>query len=183
MARVILSVCRPLQDALHKWAPTLILESDKTSQEQHFSGPCMSLTPSGESLSLSLTLSLIYNVHPDPLLQFFFLLPHAPHPSVTTDLLALFCVIALTQASWSAPIMFCLLALPRAHRAVRKSALFLAPIRSYLKSPSQTCDCTGLGWRPPDFQLRQQPVLFRPAAVLNRQQTVPFVVTCQWFSQ
>lgn len=63
--------------------------------------------------------------------------------------------------------MFCLLALPRAHRAVRKSALFLASIRSYLKSPSQPCNCDGLLWRPPDFQLRQRRVLFRPAVVLG----------------
>lgn len=109
------------------------------------------------TLCFPFSLRLIEHVHTNPLLQFLFLLPHTSHPSVTTDPLALFCVIALTQASWSAPIVFCLLALPHAHHTVRKPALFLAPIRSYLKSPSQTCNCNGLGWRPPDFQLRQQP--------------------------
>lgn len=108
--------------------------------------------------------------------------PSRSQSSVKTAHLRL-CVITLMQASWSAHIMFYLLALPRAHHVVSKSGLFLAPIHLYLKSPSQTCDCGGLSWNPPDFQQPRPSVrpCFEPVVALRCHEMVCSVVTCQWF--
>lgn len=112
--------------------------------------------------------------------------PSRSQSSVITARLR-FCVITLMHASWSAHIMFYLLALPRAHHVVSKSGLFLAPIHLYLKSPSQTCDFGGLSWNPPDFQQHRPGVRprvrprFEPVVALHCHEMVCSVVTCQWF--